>query len=246
MVKTSLKSMAEAGLAYGAYFPIGVALVPFTVAYVSTILFTAGNVQATNYLVSRVGIINIWLNGLIVGLSIIALSGLMIGLFVLLRIRKNKTKVAWLWTGVLAFFAFLIVPIGGLIAVIAGVSISEVRMWYRRKTGRLQKRTKSEMNDDDRFMASGVLIVTVVYALASYPMTLNTILEKSGGSSEHVKILADKEDEVIVISGDSHRIETIKKSVIEDQTVCHTQEFLSSSIRSVIRDNSESEIVEKC
>ena len=209
------------------------------------IYFADGDYTAANFLIQQVGVVDIWLTGLIAGLSALLMIAM---LYIIIegwsKIRHHNWPVV-IGLGLLTGIGIGVIPAAYLVGWIGGVILSHLVFRPLLKS-KLEKVNKKRVSTYAANLREGIIrtyvgivaILALYTAISTYPASLISILSMTNHSKLYTYILTTKDNYYIADDSKTNKILYINKSKVEDISLCSVNSgFLSDSLAHLINKN---------
>lgn len=227
------------------YAPVGLAALPFFASIIQMLVYTRGNLPLTVYLITEIGVTNIWLQGaasMLYGLSLIFLTGLtFFGLTRIRRAKKLLTEVGQLkllTVLVTAFMTLALVPIGYLILISFIYTVQHLFS---------SKRTASDgmNNEQARVSLLSLAVAFSLITLTTFPSLPMTVLTLQNNDKLTGEVFTHDSERYIIKS--NGRLQTIMSTNIKSESICNAPNESKWYSRSIARiSHPTGDLLTKC
>jgi hypothetical protein len=214
------------------FIPLVVTLVPFLAALTMTLILTQGSVEAAGYIITKVGIVNIWLSGLIYAATVVVqvlVIGILYYVFLEIKERKDISNGTGIMLAGALFFAIMTFSMVIYLGLVTSMILNFMRRRGKKKVTAKQRQERLKGN---LFVFAGLLTLLM---FSGYPYTARTELIMNNGDRALVMVLSQSENEYIVAHEGERLIEVIDISSVKATSVClSNQDWAGKSIPDLI------------
>jgi|GEM_PF-2098471 len=231
-------------LPYSALIPIVFAFVPFVIALLMVLSFSAGDFTNAAYIINHTGIIDIWLQGLVASLTLIVEFFLPYTIYFLIWNIKKDPIIYPIIILLLLFMAAAVTPLTLFVYALIIFAMSKIMDYVLGKRGErevaafkekaknltsneldeVSERLKRELKNIHRrlsLVAVLGLLLLIFYVVNIFPSLIpKSDLTLIDGKSINGKLLSEKDGEILIFDQDSKKLEIVKSDDVKTYEIC--------------------------
>lgn len=215
----------------------GTAVLGFAVAYAQVIILSHGQTHIANYVITQVGLTQLWMNSLI----IIAGAAINSTIFSLVAKHRGDLATPYGWPGsmVILGVSLVIFPLIYIFALIPATLIGYLLVRFTRKSD-AKKRLAIKKS-----LGRSVFLSYITLGIFFYPNLPLHSVELKNESIVKSYVIAEKEDYLVVISNKPKKIQEIqKKDIIQTQLCSEHKPWPFYNLANVIK--SDTRLLDEC